>query len=143
MLFSVLGLLGSLMLYLGAMWAMSWSAVRARRVEAQGVSVVDKPTLPSVSEAVHRHGLEWLIGYFVFFFVLGIAGFPLWQRLGTGLLLALFFGSVWFARSGRASGHNGIRSAAINAWYWSLAVADLLGFMWTLCFLGEVALELV
>lgn len=136
------GLLMALALYLAAIYAIVWSA--SRRISAadgRGLSVGEKPTFPSMREVWVRHSLEWLIGFFAFFLLLGITDFPIWQRLGLGAALALVFGSVWFDQSGRAPASEAGRRLPSNAWYWLLAVVDWLGFMWTLCFASALVVE--
>lgn len=146
MVLAICGLLFSLALYLAAIYGLVWSASRrVRYLEAQGVSTDDRWKFPSAREILIRHSGEWLLGFFVFFLLLGLADFPLWQRLGIGALAALYFGSIWFDQSGRNMDErvSAGRRLASNVWYWLLAVADWLGFMWLLGFASALVLEAV
>jgi len=141
---SVCGLVLAFVLYMAAIYGISWTAVR--RVDNAGaqISPSSAPIRPSTREVVERHSIEWLVGFFAFYLLLGIADFPLWQQLGMGALFALWFGSVWFNQSGRNRdpGLSAGRRFASDAWYWLIAVADWLGFMWMLCFASAVVLAL-
>lgn len=140
------GLLMALALYLAAIYGLVWSASRRiNKIEGHGVPVGERPVFPSVHEIWIRHSVEWLLGYFVLFLLLGLMDLPLWWRLGLGAVFALFFGSVWFDQSGRNTDKEvrRYRRGASNLWYWVLAVADWLGFMWTLCFASALAVEVI
>jgi len=140
------GLLMALIMYLAAIYGMVWSAShRISEIEDRGGPVPERPTFPSVHDIWIRHSVEWLIGFFTFFLLLGVVDFPLWQRLGIGFLLALYMGSIWFDQSGRNTDKEipKHRRGASNLWYWLLAVADFLGFLWILCFASALALEVI
>jgi len=142
----ICGILFSLALYLIAIYGLVWSASRRiKDLEGSGIPVDNRWKFPSARELLDRHSVEWLVGFFALFLLLGLVDFPLWQRLGIGAMLALYFGSVWFDRSGRNTdeGVSGARRFASNLWYWLLAVADWLGFMWILCFASALVLEVL
>jgi hypothetical protein len=139
------GLLLALALYLAAIYGISWTTSRhVNNADAQASSL-GVQLLPSFKEVAERHSIEWLIGFFGFYLLLGLTGFPLWQQLGMGAVFALWFGSVWFNQSGRNRdpGIGAGRRFASDSWYWLLAVADWLGFMWTLCFASAFLLALL
>lgn len=140
------GLLLSLVLYLAAIYGIAWSASRrVREFEGPSVSARKSPEFPRMHEIWVRHSVEWLVGFFVFFLILGLTDFPLWQRLGLGAVFALFLGSIWFDQSGRNpnKGLPRYRRGMSNAWYLLLAVTDWLGFMWVLCFSSALAIEVI
>ena len=137
------GLFLALALYLAAIYGILWSAGR-RRIGADAMPA-EPLRFPSYWEILTRHSLEWLLGFFAFFLLLGIADFPLWQRLGLGAVFALVFGWAWFDQSGRNRDDDAAprHKAASNLWYWFLAFVDWLGFMWLLCFSSALVLEAV
>ena len=139
------GLLLAVALYMAAIYGITWTASRrVNNADVQAFSSGVQP-LPSFREAAERHSIEWLAGFFAFYLLLGLTDFPLWQQLGMGAVFALWFGSAWFNQSGRnrdpglGTGHR----FASNSWYWLLAVADWLGFMWILCFASAFLLALL
>jgi hypothetical protein len=140
------GFLTALALYLAAIYGIAWSASRRiSEIEGRSVPIRHRLAFPSVHEIWIRHSVEWLLGFFVFFLLLGLTEFPLWQRLGLGAVFALYFGSVWFDQSGRNTDKEvrRYRRGASNVWYWLLAVADWLGFMWIVCFASALVIEVI
>ena len=136
------GLLLAFLLYAAAIFGISWTAARRLSRADSQASSSSIPVLPSIKELAERHTIEWLIGFLAFYLLLGLTDFPLWQQLGMGAVFALWFGSVWFNQSGRNQdpGIGPARRFASDSWYWLLAVADWLGFMWTLCFTSALVL---
>jgi hypothetical protein len=66
----------------------------------------------SPGSKILTHTVEWLLGFFVFFLLMGLTDFPLWQRLGTA---ALIFGSAWHSQSGRNKDAASLRGSASRA----------------------------
>lgn len=135
---AILGLLTSAVLYLVAIYGIVWSSsLRVNRAEDRGAVVDAQLSFPGVEEIVRRHTLEWLIGFALFFTVLALANFPLWQRLGMAGALAVAFGSMWLSQSEPGSAARELpplRRMGSSVWYWLLAVGDWLGFLGMICF---------
>lgn len=94
---------------------------------------------------MERHGLEWTIGLAIFFLLLGLTDFPLWQRLGVAGMFAVVLGSLWLAQSDRGGSAEQAPLAqrlGSDIWYWMLATVDWLGFLGLLCFGSELLLQL-
>lgn len=147
MLDALLGLLASVSLYLGAIYGMVWSSSqRVKAAENRGVTIDAGLSFPSASEIARRHSIEWTIGFAVFFVILAVAGFPLWQRLGIAGVLAIAYGSMWLAQSEpgeTAEAASLIQRIGSNTWYWLLAVGDWLGFLAVLCFATDILVSLI
>jgi hypothetical protein len=146
MLKSILGLLVSAALYLGAVYAFVWAG--RRRIEwasRRGVLLGPAPAVPSTSELWNRHSVDMTIIYGVFFLALGIAGFSVWQRVGFAALVAIVFGSFWIANSPNRIGlevASPVRRMASVVGYWCLSVADWFGYLCILCFATALIMEL-
>jgi len=138
------GLLLAFLLYMAAIYGISWTASRRLANSGTQVSPSGVRIVPSLKELIERHSIEWLVGFLAFYLLLGLTDFPLWQQLGMGTVFALWFGSIWFHGSGRNRdpGLGAGRRFASDSWYWLLAVADWLGFMWMLCFASAFLLAL-
>jgi hypothetical protein len=84
------------------------------------------------------------VGFALFFIVLALFNFPLWQRLCIAGALAIVFGSTWLAQSeqgGLAEAAPRLRRMGDSIWYWFLAVGDWLGYLGILCFATELLVK--
>lgn len=137
-----LGLVGSALLYLAAIYGIEWSSLRrVRGGDGSGIAVDAPMSFPTAQEILRRHSVEWAVGFALFFVLLAIADFPLWQRLGVAGVLAIAFGSMWLSQSEPGSAAEAAPSfqrMGSNIWYWLLAVFDWLGFLGVLCFATEL-----
>lgn len=139
MAYALLGLLASIALYLAAIYGITWSwSLRYRAAESHGVQIDASPIrFPTGSEIWHRHSVEWTIGFTIFFVILTIFDFPLWQQLCITGALAIVFGSAWLAQSesgGLAEEAPRFRRLGSSVWYWLLGVGDWLGYLGVICF---------
>lgn len=138
MVFSIIGLIASGLLYLSTIYAFVWAGERRVQWAARhGLALGPAPTFPSAAEIWRRHGVEMTIIYGAFFVALALAGFPLWQRAAIAGLAALVFGSFWIANSAeriRLDVASPTRRSASSVGYWCLSVADWCGYMGVLCF---------
>jgi hypothetical protein len=136
------GLLASLALYMAAIGAfVSVGSRHIQRAEEQGVALGPRPDFPAWRAIWRRHGIETPIIFGVFFGVLALAGFPLWQRIGIVVSLALVFGSSWVSKSETWSSlarGKSLRHRVMAAEYWCLSVLDWLGYLGVVCFASSI-----
>jgi hypothetical protein len=141
------GLLAPFALYMAAIGA--FVSVGSRHIqwaEEQGVALGPRPDFPSWRDIWGRHGVETTIICGVFFGVLALAGFPLWQRIGIAASLALVFGSSWISKSETWSGlvhGKSLRQRAMAAGYWCVSVIDWLGYLGVICFASSLVVGVV
>lgn len=141
-----LGLVVCAALYFAAIYGFAWAGWwRITWVSWRRVSLDPGPKSPSSSEAVSRYGVDIAIIYAIFFTLLALAGFTVWQRLGIAALGALFYGSLWIANSQgdvRLENASSARQMANSAGYWGLSVVGWLGYLGMLCFGSALIVEI-
>lgn len=94
---------------------------------------------------VRRHTVGWTIFFSLFFLALGLAKFPVWQRLVIAAGLAAWYAS---ARIAQGEGSGGAEAWLFGpkrdrAWYWVLAAAEWFGYLGVLVFCGQAVVEVV
>lgn len=96
---SALGLAIAVMVWILAIRAIAWSFDRqVAAVAAAGLPVEDRFRRISMKEVARYHTLGWTAAIFIFFVLLELAAFPLWQLLGFAGLLSLVYGTSAVAR---------------------------------------------
>jgi hypothetical protein len=94
---------------------------------------------------VRRHTAGWTAFYFLFFLALGLADLPVWQRLGVGCLLALYYG---YLRASKETHQDRDRLPLFSPrsdrlWYFTILSAEWLGYYGVLIFAGDLLLAVV
>lgn len=145
-----LGLVALGLFWVGALCALTWSWDRyLHRASAAGVEISSKHRELKLSTVlwlnVRSHTVGWSAFYFVFFVLLGLAGFPVWQRLGIGCVLALYYGSLRASReTGQQPGQPSLFSPRVDrVWYFTILSAEWLGYFGVLVFAGQILVEVV
>lgn len=147
---ALIGLIALSLFWLGALAAVAWSWDRyLQRSLAVGVDISQEHRELNTKRViwlnVRRHTVGWTLFYFSFFFALGLVGLPVWQRLGIGCLLALYYG---YLRASTETHQDGDRlplfsSRTDKAWYFTILSAEWLGYYGVLIFAGEVIVAVV
>lgn len=97
---SLLGLLLAILFWIGILWGIAWTWNRHVEVLlASGVQVDEADQHMTIKRVARYHTVGLAITFFIFFLVLGLATFPLWQLLGIAGCLSLYFGPSAVARS--------------------------------------------
>jgi hypothetical protein len=127
----------ALILWVGAMGAIVWSWNRhVPIVISAGFDV--RPNLQHIGlvDVLRRHTAGWTFFFVLWFFVLGISDFPLWQQLGIAALLAVVYGLSRIRRGeeNRIGGNEPERVAMFGevrdkVWYRALAIAEWAGYL--------------
>lgn len=92
---------------------------------------------------IRRHTIGWTVFYFLFILVLGLIDLPIWQRLGIGCLLALYYG---YLRASTETNQADNRLALFSpttdkVWYFTILSAEWLGYFGVLIFVGELLIS--
>ncbi|HEU5062007.1 MAG TPA: hypothetical protein VFT79_02500 [Solirubrobacterales bacterium] len=148
---SWVGLLAALSMWLVAMGVIAWTWNRHVAVmTASGVEVDDRDRHISVERVARYHTLGWTVVLFIFFVLLDLAAFPLWQRLGFSGLLALVYGGHAISRGeGEWVGRDDPGAFALFGrfrdalWYRVLMVTDWAAYLATIVFGADLAVELI
>jgi hypothetical protein len=145
-----LGLVALGLVWLGALCALAWSWDRyLQRALAAEVEITsehrDLKFGTLLWSNVRSHTVGWSAFYFGFFLLLGLVGFPVWQRLGIGCLLALYYGYLCAGReTGKYSDRLSLFSPAVDrVWYSTILSAEWLGYYGVLIFAGQLLVEAV
>lgn len=143
-----LGLIALGLVWLGALYALGWSWDRyLNRALAADVEISsehrDLQFGTRVWSNVRSHTVGWSGFFFGFFLLLGLVGFPVWQRLGVGCLLALYYG---YLRASRETGKyrdqlSLFSPAADRVWYFIILSIEWLGYYGVLIFAGQLLIE--
>jgi hypothetical protein len=143
-----LGLVLSIVIWWAMMQAIVWSWTRRVSVAASRNVDVDSLDLRPITVAAiaRRHPLGWTVALAVFFTILAISNFPLWQRLGLTGVLAIIYGSTWLAKSEpgeQAESEGFARKVGSNLWYWVLAVGEWVGYFGAIVFATELLVQVL
>jgi hypothetical protein len=96
---SVLGLVAAIAIWAGTMRVLVWSMNKQVSVVlASGLPVEDRYRHITLRKVARYHPLGWTVAILVFFVLLKLAAFPLWQLLGYAGLLSLVYGTYAVAR---------------------------------------------
>lgn len=94
---------------------------------------------------VRRHTIGWSVFFFGFFVLLGLADFPVWQRLGIAFLLSVTYGYQRVTKeTGRDRGAVPLFTPfADKVWGFAILSAEWLGYFGVLVFLGQLIIEAI
>jgi hypothetical protein len=147
---SALGLLIAIVAWVGVAHVAVWSWNRHVAVlVASGLQVDDADTPLGVGRLARRHTPGWTAAILVFFLLLGLADFPLWQSLGFAGLLSLVYGTNEVAREESERDESEPKGVPLfgrlrdAAWYRLLAVAEWASYLASIVFGAYLLLELV
>lgn len=143
---SAIGLFIAITIWIGVLHliACTWNRHVLAMVNS-GVEVVEGDRRMTIDRVARYHTLGWTVAIFVFFVLLELADFPLWQLLGFAGLLSLVYGmsavsrgeSEWIGRDDPAAvalfGH---RRDAI--WYRMLMILDWAAYLAAIVFAADV-----
>jgi hypothetical protein len=148
---SVVGLLLALGAWLLVMQIIVWTwNQHVAIMVAAGAEIDDRDRRMRIRRVARRHTLGWTSVFFVFFVLLLVADFPLWQVLAFSFLLAFVYGANAIARGesewvGRENPRDlalfGPRRDALL--YRMLAVADWAAYLAGIAFAADVLFSLV
>jgi hypothetical protein len=102
----------------------------------------------SAGRVARRHTPGWTAAIFVFFVLLGLADFPLWQSLAFGGLLSLVYGTNEVAREENERVESEPKGVPLfgrlrdAAWYRLLAVAEWASYLASIVFGAYLLLSL-
>jgi hypothetical protein len=123
---------------------LSWNRHMALMVAA-GIDVDSSDLHIGVRRVMSRHTIGWSFAIFVFFSLLVLADFPLWQRVALASLLAVAYGTSSIRRieEQRLEGDTprgvplfgNVRDAI---WYRVLASCEWLGYLLALTFFADL-----
>lgn len=147
---ALLGLIALALVWVGALFGLVWSwNRRIQRFRAAGLEVALEHRNLKADEVlwlnVRSHTAGWSAFYFCFFVLLGLADFPVWQRLGVGFSLALFYGYLSASReTGRYCDRLSLFSPRADpVWLFVIVSAELLGYFGVLICAGQILVEVV
>lgn len=140
------GLLVAVVFWTTAMLGIVWSWNRhVPIVVAAGFHVDQQYQRIGLREVSRRHTPGWTAFFVGMFLVMELSDFPLWQRLGIAVMLAVFYGlsrirrgeAQWVAKNepGLASMFGTFRD---RIWYRLLAIAEWTGYLCTIAFLTQI-----
>jgi hypothetical protein len=139
----------ALVLWMGAMRAIVWSWNRhVPIVISAGFDV--RPNLQRIGlvDVLRRHTVGWTFFFILWFVVLGISDFPLWQQLVIAALLAVAYGLSRIRRGeeNRIGGTEPGRVAMFGevrdkVWYRVLAIAEWAGYLSVIALTTTLILE--
>lgn len=144
-----LGLLALGLVWLGALYALArtWDRYLQRALAADVEISKEHRDLKFGSvlwSNVRSHTSGWSAFFFGFFLLLGLAEFPVWQRLGIACLLALYYGYLRASRETGKCDRLAIFSPAVDrVWYFIILSAEWLGYFGVLIFFGQLLIEVV
>lgn len=147
---ALLGVLGLGVFWLGALCLVAWSwGKHLELMLAAGIDVVSEHRKLKPGTVlwlcVRSHTIGWSIFFFAFFALLGLAEFPVWQRLGIACLLSVTYA---YSRTNRVTQREpGVVPLftpwADRVWYFSIWSAEWLGYFGVLIFLGQLLVEAI
>jgi hypothetical protein len=145
-----LGLVALGLFWIGSLCALTWSWDRSlQRALAAGVEILSEHRSLKLRTVlwlnIRSHTVGWSAFYFCFFVLLGLADFPVWQRLGIGGLLALYYG---YLRESRETGQYPDRPSLFSpsvdrVWYFTILSAEWFGYYGVLILAGQVLVGLL
>jgi hypothetical protein len=145
---ALLGLIGLGLVWVGALclWAWSWDR-HVQLILAAGFDVESEHRNLQSGELVwlqvRSHTIGWSAFFFAFFALQGLAGFPVWKRLGLACVLSVTYA---YGRTAREVGQGPERVPLLTpwadkVWYFSILSAEWLGYFGVLVFLGQFFVE--
>lgn len=148
---SGLGLLIATGVWVGVLQLIAWTWNRHVLVMADSDIRVDKGDRHMTIDRVARyHSLGWTAAFLVFFALLELADFPLWQLLGFAGLLALVYGTSAIARGQNEwVGKDDPASVALfgqrrdAAWYRALMVTEWAAYLASIVLAAHLIMSLI
>jgi hypothetical protein len=148
---SVLGLIVAIAIWVGAMRVLMWSMNKQVSVViGSGLPVEDRYRHITLRRVASYHTLGWTVAILVFFVLLELTAFPLWQMLGFAGLLALVYGtsavargeSEWIGKDDpeRVALFGRLRDAV---WYRVLMVIEWAAYLASIVFMADLAAGLI
>jgi len=144
-----LGILLSVTIWVGVMQIIAWTwNQHVSKLAASGQRVDARDRHMSISRVAHYHTVGWTFAIFLFFVLLDLADFPLWQMLGFAGLLALVYGTGAITRGeGEWVGKDDPQGKALFGrrrdalWYRVLMVADWAAYLACIVFGAALTME--
>lgn len=143
---SALGLFISLAIWLGAIQSIVWSWNKhALIVASAGLEVGIDDRHISSANVIRLHTIGWTLGLFVFFLVMALTSFPLWQCLGLAIILSVIYGvsrikqgeEHWIGKDD--PGRVALFGQTIDRiWYRALAIGEWAGYLCSIVFASQL-----
>lgn len=135
----------ALLAWVGVMWVIAWSWDRHVQVYLAAGVVVPADQRPTIKKQAQRHTLGWTIFLVVFFLVLAVSAFPLWQLLGIAAVLSICYGVTRINREG--AGRKRPRVSLFGEtrdtfWYRGLAITEWMAFLASVAFAAQLVVEI-
>lgn len=142
-----------LLLWLATLFALAWSWQKHLPVAiAAGMEVNDELRHLTSSQViwrnVQRHTWGWTAFFFGFFFLLDVADFPAWQRLGIAIVLSTYWGIIRVQRDEAQGGQEAKPRRDIlfgpmqdQVWYRGLAIGEWFGYLGLIMFASQIVAE--
>lgn len=148
---SIVGLALAFSLWIGAMEGIVWSRHRSVPIiMAAGFDVKKRDQRISIARVARRHTLGWTAFFVMFFLILALTSFPLWQRLGFAAILSIIYGLSGVSRGEKHTiGNDEPHRVAMfgpvrdRIWYRILAIAEWVGYLGSLVFATQLVFQVL